>query len=375
MIATAGGGIQAAAWTAQVMAGLEDQIGSRGAVSFAKSVALISAVSGGAVGSMFYLNLFHPDKPGGFDRESLKGLTEKAAASSIDEIAWALLYRDFRRIFLPYLDLSPEKKLIDRGYMLEESWRDRGNIQENLSNWRRGVAEGLRPAAIFNATIAETGEPILLTTSEMSIGSNTLRRRSFYELYPNTDLPVVTAVRLASTFPYVTPAARKPSSQPEYHLVDGGYYDNYGISSLVAWLDEAFVGLQREKNPLPPILIIQIRSFPDDAGAKPTNTGWFFQSYAPLNALLSVRTTGQFVRDREELVLFVEKWANRTSVHVASFEFEGHNAPLSWSMNPAQQADIAKQWAELAHDSNPELCVVQRFFEPNYSGCHESKAK
>lgn len=378
VVATAGGGIQAAAWTTQVFTGLEEQTQEWGVRSFADSVALISSVSGGATGSMYYLNLFHPERRELFAREKLKQLTQVASESSLDDIGWALVYRDIPRIFFPYVNRSSEQQLFDRGFMLEESWRNRGNIQATLSNWRIGVAEGLRPAAIFNATIAETGEPLMLATTDMKVDAENFHRRSFYELYPNTDLPVVTGVRLAATFPYVTPAARGLSTKPEYHVVDGGYYDNYGISSLLAWLDEAFRGLVREKKPLPEVLIIQIRSFPDDAVSPPKNKGWFFQTYAPVNALLSVRTTGQWVRDREELALFIDRWRWRccgsVRIRVANFPFRGHNPPLSWSMNRKQKAEISDEWQKLVLRNDPDLLSVRCFFDPNYLGCRKKNA-
>ena len=66
VIATAGGGIQAAAWTAQVLTGLQTQLRSgppEQAVNFANSIALISSVSGGAVGTMYFVNQYHADSP------------------------------------------------------------------------------------------------------------------------------------------------------------------------------------------------------------------------------------------------------------------------------------------------------------------------
>jgi hypothetical protein len=374
LVAAAGGGIQAAAWTTQVLAGLEGQTQQWKTKNFSDSVSLISSVSGGAVGSMYYLNLFHPDSATLFESARLNGIMPMAARSSLDDIGWALVYRDLRRLFFPYLDLSSEEQLLDRGFMLEESWRNRGNIQANLSNWRVGVAEGIRPAAIFNATIAETGEPLVLSTTEMKTGGagDLLARRSFYDLYPNTDLAVVTAVRLSSTFPYVSPATRQLSNKPEHHVVDGGYYDGYGISSLVTWLDEAFTKMVREKKSLPPVLIIQIRAFPNEPVPPPTNKGWFFQSYAPINALMGVRTTGQLVRGQEELKLFAEKWASSSAkVSIVSFDFQGQNAPLSWSMNPKQQTEIIDQWKQLAIDSNPELLKVRCFFDPKNKECQK----
>ena len=375
LVAAAGGGIQAAAWTAQVLAGLEEQTRAWRTTTFASSVALVSSVSGGAVGSMYYLNLFRPESPELFEYERLNAIVRTAARSSLDDIGWALVYRDLRRMFFPYLNLSSEEKLLDRGFMLEESWRNRANLRANLSNWRIGVAEGIRPATIFNATIAETGEPLVLATTEMRTGGpgKLLARRSFYDLYPSTDLAVVTAVRLSSTFPYVSPAPRALSTKPEYHIVDGGYYDSYGLSSLLTWIDEAFTNIFREKRSLPPVLIIQIRAFPNEPVPLPTNKGWFFQSYAPLNALVGVRTTGQLVRGQEELRRFSEKWAccGNAQVSVASFDFQGHNAPLSWSMNPKQQSEIVEQWKKLMTESNPELRTVRCFFDPKNRECQK----
>ena len=388
VVVTAGGGIQSAAWTAQVMQGLEEQTKDWKTTKFSDSVTLMSGVSGGANGAMFYLNLYHPKQNPAFDGTGLENLVKTASEDSLDSVAWALVFRDLPRIFFPYLNVRDEAKLRDRGYMLEQAWQKHGNVQGNLADWREGVAEGLRPAAIFNSTIDETGEPLVLATTDMqdtalpspgfcskpekNTANNTPDRRSFYRLYPKTDLPVVTAVRLASTFPYVTPAARALSPCPEYHMIDGGYYDNYGVSSAIAWLEEAFTELQNQGKSLPEdVLFVQIRSFPDDALAKPASKGWFFQAYAPVKGLLSVRTTAQLVRDREELEMFAARWRKSTKegrkdarIHFAGFDFAGKNAPLSWSMNPRQKAEIGERWKNAQTPDSKDLLEVRCLFQP-----------
>jgi hypothetical protein len=389
VIVTAGGGIQSAAWTAQVMQGLEEQTKDWKTTTFSDSVTLMSGVSGGANGAMFYLNLFHPGKSPAFDGKGLENLVNTASEDSLDSVAWALVYRDIPRILFPYMNISERAKLRDRGYMLEQAWRKHGNVQGNLSEWREGVAAGLRPAAIFNSTIDETGEPLVLANTDMkdtapdspglcnTAKETTADRRSFHGLYPKTDLPVVTAVRLASTFPYVTPAARALSPCPEYHMIDGGYYDNYGVSSAIAWLEEAFTELQKQNKALPDdVLFVQIRSFPDDALAEPASKGWFFQSYAPVEGLLSVRTTAQLVRDREELEMFAERWRKSPEagrkyarIHFAGFEFLGKNPPLSWSMNPRQKAEIGDQWKDPKISGGTDMQEVRCLFQPT-SGCN-----
>jgi len=427
VIATAGGGIQAAAWTTQVLAGLEEQYQQWfPGKSFSDNVTLISAVSGGATGSMFYLNLYDPNPQQHFHAGQLSGLTDLASQSSLDDVAWALVYHDIPRIFF-----SSSDRLDDRGYVLEETWGNRANVNAPLSQWRQGVQEGWRPAAIFNSTITETGEPLAFSTTawEKEIDPQTgneitPRRRNFYDVYPNEDLHVVTAVRLASTFPYVTPAARPDTQDLDgFHMIDGGYYDNYGVSNLIAWLEQGLGELQSmrskceekagndakqkqecQKYAPPKILVLQIRSFPADEEAKPTKKGWAFQLYAPIKGLLSVRTTAQLVRDREALTMFARRWETesaQTRIHFATFEFGGFqekqkdkgeeknkkkmeenvsDPPLSWAMNPSQVQAVKADWnSRVNHtdpnQNDPNVDKVHCFFDPSLGRCSSLSRK
>jgi hypothetical protein len=392
LVATAGGGIQAGAWTDQVLFGLQQlskdwkqqaldgakkQGGpDRTLYDFAQSLTLVSSVSGGATGSMYFVNLYAPDTAAAFQDAKVAEMQNAVEESSLDDVAWALVYRDFARIFLPYVSVSGDK-FIDRGYALEESWRKRGSIDANLSKWRIGVKEGNRPAVIFNSTITETGEPLILSNTDLNEETVTPRRESFYNLYPKNDLPVVTAVRLAATFPYVSPAARIYSDQPEYHMIDGGYYDNPGIASLAEWLDEGLRGLVKRNEEMPShILIIQIRSFPDDQEAKPTSRGWFFQAIAPVKGLLSVRSTAQLVRDHEGLSKLARLWHSapeqgylQDRILFATFTFPGNDAPLSWAMNRSQRDAIGRRWNEFMMTNKKDIDWVHCTIDEASDAC------
>lgn len=383
LVATAGGGIQAGAWTARVLTGLQEQSRAWNSPnSFTDSVTLISSVSGGAMGSMYFLNLYGNGDQAPFNDAGIDEMRQKVVQSSLDDIAWATVYRDFWRVSLPYLERSSGAKLMDRGYMLERTWRNRG-IGANLADWRAGVKEGTRPAAIFNSTIAESGEPLLLATTDLLSDNLFPKRQSFYEKYPNKDVPVVTAVRLAATFPYVTPASRIDSDHAEFHLVDGGYYDNPGVSSLVAWLDEGLQALNDNHEPLPDhVLIIQIRSFPDSSGMSPLDRGWFFQTHAPITGLLSVRTTAQLLRDREALRMIAQKWATtekteqgslKDRIRFATFTFDGTDAPLSWAINEKQKRKIDDAWRDVVASNARNLRWVRCTLDPAAVDCHSSE--
>ena len=187
---------------------------------------------------------------------------------------------------------------------------------------------------------------------------------------------MVTATRLAASFPFVSPASRPLSSRPEYHLVDGGYYDNFGVDSLIAWLDQGLANLSGEKTKLPGVslpnvLFIQIRSFPTDAFPSPASKGWFYQSYAPLDALMSVRSTAQLVHDRDELELLKRKWAKENvRIETSTFVFPGSAAPLSWELTAQQKTEIQRLWdaTVTGEASQSDLQTVRSFCAAQLNG-------
>lgn len=172
VVAANGGGIQAAAWTARVLTGLEQECRKTPSCGerFGKSIRLISAVSGSSVGTMYFVNEYEKGRLPPDDE--LDEIVGRAQRSSLDEIAWGLLYPDLLRTIIP----MPIPW--DRGRALEEAWlrsdaswaRSEG-IREGLSAWRQDARAGYRPAVIFNTTVAETGERLPLATTELPAGS------------------------------------------------------------------------------------------------------------------------------------------------------------------------------------------------------------
>jgi hypothetical protein len=410
VVTTAGGGIQAAMWTVRVLTGLQSRA-STATRSFADSVALISAVSGGAAGALFFASQYEDPRIAGgpsfrlrseHDIEKFYAAVGDAWHDSLDDVAWALVYRDVPRILFPYLPTrrglflpveSREGEFLDRGRMLELSWQRQHGGFGKLSDWRAGVAEGWRPAMIFNATIAETGEPFLFSTTDLArprAADNELfthyERRSFADFYAHFDVDLVTATRLASGFPFVLPAPRARAvivadgaQQDErdktqvvshrYHLIDGGYYDNYGVTTAARWIDDVLTRLEKENEPFPrSVLIVQIRPFPSTAIEEPKERGWPFQVYSPLSALLSVRESGQLLHAKEELLALRDKWGRGPDelplIKFATFEFSPEGAPLSFRMNPTQERQIKTLWESPTPPIAQSLQTVQCVIDP-----------
>jgi hypothetical protein len=344
VVAANGGGIQAGAWAAQVLQGLFEDSGD----IFADSLRLISSVSGGSVGSACFLHWLA-------NRDNARTPAEAAADSSLDEVAWGLAWTDFVRGLAPWLF----GWMMGRGRALEEAWKmnsaqdrgGRGEMDEPLSSWNEKAARGELPAAVMNATIAETGERLLLATTSRGVGRRLTDRACVDATELHTindqklDVGVVTAARMSASFPYVTPASRSDGPGPQPHVVDGGYYDNYGMATVVEWLDEALTGVKSIEG----VLVIQIHGAPVDTNQRDErhaqNRGWFYQAIAPLTTLAAVRSSGQIAHNDIELELLQQKWsAAGIPIHTVTFEFHNPNAPLSWHLTPQEVAEIREAW-------------------------------
>jgi hypothetical protein len=216
---------------------------------------------------------------------------------------------------------------------------------------------------IFNTTLVETGERFLFSTVDLASAAG---RRSFHDVtgYKDLDVRVNTAARLSATFPYVTPVSRAaccPPKSQRFHFGDGGYYDNFGISSLVELIRQATASGGR---PVPRILLLQIRLSPEGGyGVASGRRGWFFQAFAPLMTLLKMRDAAQASRNQTELELLKENLEARpetsgVKLTVVQFPYQkprkpgcepkpGEHPPeqpLSWHLTKANVDDIDATW-------------------------------
>ena len=366
LVATPGGGIQAAAWTAQVLTGLNKQT-----PGFRDSVALVSSVSGGSLGSIIYAASFA-------HRIREDQVPSKALQPAIDEVAWGWTVPDFWRAILPWFRLN---RAVDRGWALEKKWAAVNNLDDTggergtmLSDWSAYARDVAMPALIINSMLVERGQPVVFSTTRFPRERNDKGRIvNFYDLYPGEylkyDIRVNTAARLSASFPYVAPAARPDLDGPYangFHFVDGGYHDNFGIVSLAAWLDEALADPE-VRGSVPDILILQIRHFnPSDIPGGSVQ-GWGFQTVAPPFALYHMRDFAQDSVARSQLE-FLGKYYGDHGVNVwkTSVAYEGNgkvcgDAPLSWKLDLDQQRCITESWEEVLKNQKDALACIDSY--------------
>ena len=373
IVCASGGGIQAAGWTTQVLTGLQEEelLGT----SFPKAISLISSVSGGSTGSMYYLDRF--DSRGYPPNTELDQIFNSATADSLDAVGWGFAYPDlWRAIALPILPPVFTPQISDRGIALETNWQEEmqtPNQPKTLATWRKPILDGDLPIPVFNATLVEDGFRLLI--SPMTFGESMQQKYfDFNSLYPDDDINLVTAARLSATFPYVSPICRGNKDlqpKPNYHVADGGYFDNSGFVTAVEWLNN-LLNSQDSQDPLNirRVLLLQINPFPQASSATQAeeNPGWFMATIGPLLTLFKVRDPILNARNLTDVELLQKRWqAEKTlekiscqqQIDIQYFQIffpsekeapEFYNEqgeyrpPLSWKLTKKEKEAIKQGW-------------------------------
>jgi len=363
-IAASGGGIQSAAWTAQVLTNLylDPEFGP----DFIQSTCLLSTVSGGSVGAMFFLDRLPQLQMGPADQQSqtAQQIMEGAWGNRLPAIALALAYQDSFRLFgINYLT----DRMGGRGNSLEDDFaHDMVTRQATFrGEWRDLIQQGRLPIPIFNATVVESGDRLLISPFDHP---QALRAASFVSTYPHHDISAVTAARLSATFPYVSPLAvpwgkqgeksdKESILQPSTLIADGGYFDTYGIYTLIEWLDKVILP-KKEVLGLSHVLVVQINAFPhqqvDGEDGDGPMSAWKAAVLGPALVAGKVRVSTQQARNTTELELLKSKWQEpglkiqefdiRYQTNTATGEHE--DPPLSWKLSPEQKKHIREAWTQ-----------------------------
>jgi hypothetical protein len=361
-VAASGGGIQAAAWTTRVLVGLQQSV-----PGFASRLRVISAVSGGSAGTMNFLAGLPDCGPLAPAPDPSFKPDLASQESSLHAVGWGLVFKDLPRTIAPIFS-SP---YVDRGSVLEDAWKREERLKAPspstsplLSSWRRNVADRRCPGVFYNAMGAETGEPLLFSTMELPVP---LQNFDFYRRYEGRDVPVTTAARLSAGFPYVSPASRADHDDRigrYLHVVDGGYYDNYGVNTLVAWLHAALNDVPLPQ-PRQRFLVLEICDTDRCSSAEPMMSSggpkraWPYQLLAPLSALMAMRETGQRMNNRAALDLLKRYWERRNvCIESRAIPFSGEPGPLSWHLTESQKKTVNDTWRSIDRDVST---LVARF--------------
>jgi hypothetical protein len=268
VVAASGGGIRSAFWTAVVLTKLEEL-----SPGFFYHVRLIAGASGGMLGAAHFtakldelraFDLRHGFRASGPEDDAHKELVarrqrlleqlkivDNLRKGALAPVAQYWVLRDVPGTLWPFPCLK------DRGWALEEAWREslEGALDCSVRSLGNGEWEGWRPSLVFSPMLVEDGRRLLISNLDLDAltraqgtlytktdgvhrGMYSLSAVEFYRLFPDAnEFKLSTAVRMNASFPYVSPAAALPT-KPVRRVVDAGYYDNFGIDVAASWIYE-----------------------------------------------------------------------------------------------------------------------------------------
>ena len=357
IVATAGGGIRAAYWTATVLGRLQDEN-----PKFRNFLFGISGVSGGSVGATVFTTLLEDGTDGldttlclveGSDKDKTAfvrkayecGGQEVLGKDFLAPTVAALLFPDLMQRFFPLSWFPDRAKALEEGW--ERAWGDVGFAEDTWT--RRTFSQLLTstqstphlPSLFLNGTHVESGKRII--TSNLKIdGLNFLDTYDYYELASGDLLPSTAALNSAR-FTYVSPAGTlKLQKKPVGHIVDGGYFENFGATTAEEVLAAVVAALEAEGKKARPILI-QISNDPElgeddlhvDRILQPLNrdsTGWANETLSPLRALLNTRNARGVLAYKQFMRAVSDP---KRRAHFSLCSVKGYDDPaLGWLLAP-----------------------------------------
>jgi hypothetical protein len=236
LVATAGGGLRAAYWTALTLGELERKQKELGKPAFHQKVFAISGVSGGSVGAMFYVAALNA-RP---ESLAMDMLYDTVGQDYLAPTISSMLFGDLLQRFIFY-PLLP-----DRARALEQGWEDQfnkhfpvagdkeGQMQKGFTTfWNRQDSKDWLPLLYINGTHEETGQRIITTPVKMEkqVFTDAI---DFFELNKGREIRASTAAHNSARFSYVSPAGTlKAGEEFKGHIIDGGYFENNGAETLL----------------------------------------------------------------------------------------------------------------------------------------------
>lgn len=419
VVTATGGGIWASGWFSASLQHLIQDHGLR-----YPDIRMLSTVSGGSVGAAQFIRarLAHLERGGPPESDVwLADAFTNSVDSSLTAATYAFSSYDFWTTAFGGFAFWARNH--DRGLMIERKWAQIGAKPPGQKSgpWRVGdsttpsvlqlvpwIQKGEIPAPIFNCTVMETGRRIMTSpmhfedrrgivrdssATDSWLSPESARAQTLFELLstptvekPHLNLPepdqldigMWSAARLSATFSYVSPAARARNLKEremggpvntetdlrEFHLIDGGYYDNYGVASALDFLTPVMKDRNRADSKLTfnKALIIQLRSskaFPPSDNTP--SSGFGAAVFGPLMGLANNRDASAVTRNQEALLAFIDRWNDvpdrKAELATVVFEYPLKDAPLSWHLTRDQKDALQNPWRYL---NNEELPVAQK---------------
>ncbi|MEM6471210.1 MAG: hypothetical protein AAF802_16740 [Planctomycetota bacterium] len=400
VVSVSGGGIRAQIWALATLCALDNTLDD-----FSNQCYLVTGASGGMVGATHFVASLSPEPldPDDYLRflhqATRDTLTRTFATHIMNDVMGAIPRNLFRR-----LGWKPTKNFIqDRGAVLEQEWIKHTTMEnpdgstssvfgltldelardeKELKALSSSNPDRWRPVLAYAPVIAEEGRRLLICNQRLD-GLVSTRTRMIDKADDRTEkllsvdsihlqdidpsgwgkMRLATAARLNANFPFVVSSPEIAKGRLSYkswwnaltdrigidttrslHIIDGGYYDNYGINQAARWVEENRLRI-REAG-FSGVLLLQISSS-DRGRLSPIGTASSFPelSYVGVGFQKTTFLTDFQIHDLNAKFNTGLSASETPYFAFCSVEFEGP-VSLSWSLTPAEIYALLKPYLD-----------------------------
>jgi len=245
-LCASGGGKRAALWA---FTALQTADSASGGKLMDHSI-LITGASGGLIGASYFRELklrqalSEPENPYSLEHR------RRISTDNLNPMIFSLLANDLFVGFTRF-EYAGNFYLRDRGYTFEEQLNQitGGLMDKPISAYHEPELEAKIPMMILTPTIVNDGRKLYIASRPVAfLNYEVMNSPAYYSqkfsgvdfqrLFADHGAPnlrFLSALRMAATFPYITPNTTLPT-EPAVHIMDAGISDNFGLNDAIRFL-------------------------------------------------------------------------------------------------------------------------------------------
>ena len=314
-ICTSGGGQRSALWTMRALQTADSLTEGR----LMKQTMLMTGASGGMVGAGYFRELILRRNQGEPINPYAPLYLDRISRDNLNPIIFSLLVND---LFIKYQHFTygGHFYLKDRGYAFEQqlSLNTEGFMDKPLSAYREPEQQSLIPMMLVAPSITNDGRKLFISPQHVSYmntgdledykvmnekikGIDFLR---YFQDHGAENLRFLSALRMAATFPYVTPNISLPSNPP-METMDSGISDNFGIEDATRFL---YVFREWIADNTSGVVFVSVRDSEKDSPIEKNVSPTLFQKFfTPIRNIYKNWTYIQDIKN-DNLIEFAKTW-------------------------------------------------------------------
>ena len=348
IVNTSGGGLRAMLWTLRCLQAADSLMNG----TLMSRTSLITGSSGGLIGATYFRQLYAASLENDSVDTAAPMYLEDMSADILNPIAFSFVTND---MFIRYRRVSDGRFLytLDRGSAFERRLNEltRGVLDVRMADMAQAERDARLPMLVIAPTSINDGRRLMISSQPVAYLSD-ITSDAHHTSVPQPEsiefgrlfadhsagqLKLSSALRMTSTFPYITPVVSLPS-EPPMRVMDSGIRDNYGYRTTFQYLRtfEDWIAANTRG-----VVILQVRDKQRDLEVKPASGSLGSRMLDPVGSVYS-----NFVRSQDQdydLMLRMLTGGTKFPIEVIDLQLrhdETDEISLSWHLTALEKRHV-----------------------------------